>query len=183
MKRFVITESEKNNIREMYGMLKEQTIPKKPVKDFSEKPKGVTLSDGVTYKLPKIKNETDLFNFTDILNGELSDFIIKVVGKDRAFAYPLTWDSDRQEPKDVLSYLLRKTLYEFLRVHAITGQIEPYTFEELKKLTEIFSKDDKYQISVSPYFFAKLYNVKFGISGDSKNIYNYYQNLLKQKLG
>ena len=58
MKRFIITESEKNNIREMYGMLKEQIKPKK----YAPSPQGVKIN-GLTYKLPQIKNESNLHNF------------------------------------------------------------------------------------------------------------------------
>ena len=183
MQRFIITESEKNNIREMYGMLKEQTIPKKPVKDFFEKLKGVTLSDGVTYMLPKIKNEQDLENFTFVSNSP-KEFVSNVVGAGRAFAYPIESKND-ESPDKMKGIRLLRSIREFLSVHAITGRTEPLTLKQLEELIAVLSKNPKNAnvFTYSPSFLTLLFNQNSGISGDARTIQSYYQNLLKQKLG
>jgi len=186
MKRFVITESEKNNIREMYGMLKEQKKPTEP--DVYIKPEGVTLSDGVTYRLPKIKNEQDLSNFILVSNSPLKEFVSNVVGAGRASEYPV--ESKNLEISDearnkLRGLMLYRSIGEFLRVHAITGRTEPLTLKQLEELIAVLSKNPKNAnvFTYSPSFLTSLFNQNSGISGDARTIQSYYQNLLKQKLG
>ena len=188
MKRFIITESEKNNIREMYGMLKEQTIPKKPTIKTTKKLEGVTLSDGVTYRSPKIKNEQDLYNFILVSNSPLKEFVSNVVGTGRAFAYPV--ESKNLEISDEANNKLRglmlyRSIGEFLRVHAITGKTVPMTLKQLQDTIAELSKIPNIAVhfKYSPSFLTLLFYSNSGISGDAKTIQSYYQNLLKQKLG
>ena len=188
MKRFVITESEENNIREMYGMLKEQTIPKKPTIKTPKKLEGVTLSDGVTYRLPKIKNEQDLSNFILVSNSPLKEFVSNVVGAGRASEYPVeskNLEISNEAHSKLRGLMLYRSIGEFLRVHAITGRTEPLTLKQLEELIAVLSKNPKNAnvFTYSPSFLTSLFNQNSGISGDARTIQSYYQNLLKQKLG
>jgi hypothetical protein len=80
--------------------------------------------------------------------------------------------------------ILLRSLPEFLRVHAITGNVNPMDLVTLKSTIDRLStvSSMKGLFLYSSAFLEKLLNPTTPIAGDSKNITTYYQNLLRQRL-
>ena len=193
MQRFIITESEKNNIREMYGMLKEQIKPKKqlPVKS-----KGV-LIDGIVYNLPQIinQNELSIFIMIDYFLSKSMNEIIKIFGnntKNQKFFVGkipnIETDGELKSinPKTGSLYLSEIVLNQYgvisglLRLNAITGQKTPIPLEQAKILSKQFKSNDQ---DISTQLNTLNDNldilVKYGLYSD---VFNYYSKLLASRL-
>ena len=177
--KYIITEKQFKKISDL--VLKEQAVTQ-PTPQTTPLPKitppPVTINN-VTYKLPKIKNEQDLSNFVAELTP---DQLVNIVGKGRMYLYPLT--TGAKIPAQMRGSILLRSLSEFLRVHAITGNVNPMDLVTLKstinKLSTIPTM--KGLFVYSPAFLEMLLTPTSYIAGDAKNITTYYQNLLKQRL-
>ena len=189
MQRFIITESEKNNIREMYGMLKEQT---KPNKQLPVKSKGV-LIDGIVYNLPQIinQNELSIFIMIDYFLSKSMNEIIKIFGnntKNQKFFVGkipnMETDFNPVNSKTGSPYLSERVLGGvlpgLLRLNAITGQKTPITLEQAKILSKQSKTNDK---DISTQLDTLNDNldilVKYGLYSD---VFNYYSKLLASRL-
>ena len=130
-------------------------------------------------KLLKIKNEQDLSNFVAELNA---DQLVNIVGKGRMYLYPLT--TGAKIPAQMRGSILLRSLSEFLRVHAITGNVNPMDLATLKSTIDKLSTVPtmKGLFVYSPAFLEMLLTPTSYIAGDAKNITTYYQNLLRQRL-
>jgi hypothetical protein len=162
--KYIITERQFKKISDL--VLKEQGVPQTTPLPLS----GVTIN-GISYKLPKIKTQQDLDAFTAQLS---QDELVNIIGKGRMFNYPIKGMGGR----------LLQSLPELLRLHAITGVSTPMDIPTLKSRIDALLKNPsmKNYFINSPYVLGMLLNPTGGFAGDSKNIVNYYQNLLKQRL-
>jgi hypothetical protein len=162
--KYIITEKQFKKISDL--VLKEQTTTPSTIQPNS----GMTIN-GISYKLPKINTQQELDKFTAPVSQEE---LVNIVGKGRLFNYPIKGMGGR----------LLQSLPEFLRVHAITGIPTPMDIPTLKARIDALLKNPsmKNYFINSPYLLGMLLNPTGGFAGDSKNILNYYQNLLKQRL-
>jgi len=208
MKRFVITESEKNNIREMYGMLKEQTIPKKPTIKTPKKLEGVKIN-GLTYKLPQIKNEVDLHNFVGGNDTSGSNELFKNCNvtqidlKDKSFCDTFKFSkSERDWPYDnkgnlLLGIRLTLAINEFIRLNALYGKTEPIPFPDLKGSIGVLLKNADYQnaiktntqnfvgsdISLTTSDLTYILDLLIANTGSSSSkVMNYYKQQLSKRI-
>jgi hypothetical protein len=173
--KYIITENQLKKITNKVLSEQERT----PSPKTTQMP-GVAINN-ITYRLPKIKNEQDLNAFTAAVPLEQ---LANIVGKGRMFAYPVDPTGDKT-PENMMGIRLLRSLPEFLRVHAITGNANPMDLTTLKATIDKFSTNPsmKPYFTYSPNFLATLLTPTSEISGDSKNIQTYYQSLLKQRLG
>lgn len=169
--KYIVTESQLEKITNQ--ILKEQQAQ-------TPKVSGVTLN-GISYKLPKIKNEQDLNAFTAAIPLEQ---LASIVGQGRMFNFPTTPTGDKT-PESMMGIRLLRSLPELLRVQAIYGKTEPMDLASLKKAVDTLSTNPtiKPYLLYSPSFLATLLTPTSDIAGDAKNIQTYYQNLFKQRMG
>jgi len=211
MKRFIITESEKNNIREMYGMLKEQIKPAKPEKlskDLGPLSQGVKIN-GLTYKLPQIKNESDLHNFVAGSDssglGESNELfkncvVTSIDPKDKIFCekFRFSKHKEREWPYDnkgdiLLGIRLILSINEFIRINAMRGTTKPISFSSLKGSVEALKTSKDYQAAIKENiisgvnitteqltYILDLLIADFGSS--SSKVMDYYKQQLSQRI-
>jgi hypothetical protein len=174
--KYIITERQFKKISDL--VLKEQATTQTTTLQPTQSSSGVVINN-VTYKLPKIKNEQDLSNFVAELNA---DQLVNIVGKGRMYLYPLT--TGAKIPAQMRGSILLRSLSEFLRVHAITGNVNPMDLATLKSTIDKLSTVPtmKGLFVYSPAFLEMLLTPTSYIAGDAKNITTYYQNLLRQRL-
>jgi hypothetical protein len=175
--KYIITEKQFKKISDL--VLKEQSTTQTTTLQTTKQPNLPVVINNVTYKLPKIKNEQDLTNFVAELNA---DQLVNIVGKGRMYLYPLT--TGARIPAQMRGSILLRSLSEFLRVHAITGNVNPMDLVTLKSTIDKLSTVPamKGLFIYSPSFLEMLLTPTSYIAGDAKNITTYYQNLLKQRL-
>jgi hypothetical protein len=175
--KYIITEKQFKKISDL--VLKEQATTQTTTLQTTKQPNLPVVIENVTYRLPKIKNEQDLSNFVAELNA---DQLVNIVGKGRMYLYPLT--TGAKIPAQMRGSILLRSLSEFLRVHAITGNVNPMDLATLKSTIDKLSTVPtmKGLFVYSPAFLEMLLTPTSYIAGDVKNITTYYQNLLKQRL-
>jgi hypothetical protein len=170
--KYIITEKQFKKISDL--VLKEQGVPQTTPLPLS----GVTIN-GIKYKSPKIKTQIDLDAFT----APVQDELVKIVDYGRMKGYtamrPFTQGGKKFGDE------IRLSIPEFLRVNAILGNPKPINFSTLKTTMEGMSKSnanlaDLFKTPIS--VLGTLLQTNTDYAASTENIFNYYQNLLRQRL-
>jgi len=187
----IIRLTESDLIRLVRRVINEQTDNVEPLSNKSEG----TEIDGITYKLPQIKDEDSLdsFIFAYATNENMSknEFFTNIFGENTenfklAKKTSTVFNRLRDGMNDLQNviYLVVEIL---LRLNAMSGQKTPLTLQQAKTLipqidfTNYNASDDDWPINEDFDFFDKCsdFLVKNGLDSD---VFKYYSKVLQSRL-